>query len=317
MHSVPRIKKDANGNMPKLQDDLKYVNPDLKLGADGKVIGTESATVNCWHCSTAYDLRKRGYDVSATATNSHFGSSYSLGTMYDIETSQYNDFGELSEKEKQVQEKILNEYKASLETYKKLLKTASRPSDISILKSRISNTENKIKAVEKSVKDDKIYSNGAVKDNKGSCVSVSPIKAISAYEEKTKLDTSKLNEENRKKNRGIAIATAMSKEIDKFPDNSWGRIGMTWENGGGHSIAWEKDVDGTIRFIDAQHNKVIDMSDYAAKYSLTNAINIERTDNLQIKEPALWFTKNTKESNANDEDFKDEGCDYTYKSKKG
>lgn len=290
MNNVPRINPDNNGKYPDLSEDLKYVNPDLQYDSKGNIINP-SATVNCWHCSTAFDLRKRGYDVSATATNSHFGSGYSLGTMYDVETTNYSDYGTATESEMRVQKNLLKQYQ------KELKRTTND--------GKKKQLESKIQYLEKAIKEGRNYTMNGVKDNKGSCMSVSPVRAIAAYEDKNRIDTGRYSEEKQNELRGKAIAESVLKSIDSFPNNSWGRIGMNWEGGGGHSISWEKGSDGTIKIVDAQHNTVIDLADYAKDYAMLNSVNIARTDNLQLKEPALWFTKNANPKYENGKKFTD------------
>lgn len=57
MASVKEIEPDNNGKMPSKKKDVSAVNP--------KYTKDVNATVNCMLCTTAFDLRKRGYDVSA------------------------------------------------------------------------------------------------------------------------------------------------------------------------------------------------------------------------------------------------------------
>lgn len=80
MHSIPEIKVRSDGTMPSKEEDSAEVN-DKRGDEDSKF-----RTVNCIYCSTAYELRRRGYDVEAadlpstvTATN--------ISQLYDMKDS--------------------------------------------------------------------------------------------------------------------------------------------------------------------------------------------------------------------------------------
>ena len=57
------------------EEDIKAVNPDFKLGGYG-------ATNNCFLCTTAYDMRRRGYDVEAKKMNGDGVESRALKSLY-------------------------------------------------------------------------------------------------------------------------------------------------------------------------------------------------------------------------------------------
>ena len=66
------------------KEDLKAVNPERK-----NLDNTEGSGKNCTFCTTAYDLRRRGYDVHAGTTiqgytNSQIASWYKKGKFTDI-----------------------------------------------------------------------------------------------------------------------------------------------------------------------------------------------------------------------------------------
>ena len=78
-------------------------------------------------------------------------------------------------------------------------------------------------------------------------------------------------------------------QIDKNPPGSRGDISIQWKTGGGHSMVWEKDLNGKIKIIDTQCSG----NGYHTEYSLerlakvcnntTGSARIVRTDNLKLK----------------------------------
>ena len=86
------------------------------------------------------------------------------------------------------------------------------------------------------------------------------------------------------------MAESIESTIDAYPNDSWGRIGLHWNNfQGGHSIIWEKDSSGKISFVDAQTNHKINIAQYAASTEMYASIQVQRTDNLQIKKSVLDY----------------------------
>ena len=75
-----RLKKDPNASM---EEDMAAVNYDR--GVKKKTSGTYS---NCGLCTTAYDLRRRGYEVSSTSVK---GTPYANGVNREELESWYKD----------------------------------------------------------------------------------------------------------------------------------------------------------------------------------------------------------------------------------
>ena len=271
MHNIARIEVNDDDEWPSTKQLVEEVNPGY-----GKL---RDASVNCFHCSTIYDLRKRGYDVSVAAAKSRFGDTWSLNTFYDIEQEPNTDFGKASKEENDIQKAIMDLNDVDN-------KRITKDYELHITSSKESNYQNAINS-------GTVYCPGGTKDNKGNSTSVVPTKAIADYCKKNGVDTSDKNAVHKllmdKKARGEAVGSQLTSAVDKYPNNTWGRVGIAWDSGGGHSFVWEKDYDGTVRFLDAQTNKEVDIADYAEGASLYDTVEVIRTDNLQVKETVTWF----------------------------
>ena len=260
MNKVKEIEPDDVGMMPSMKKNSSAVNPDYKKSS--------GASVNCWHCSTAYDLRKRGYDVSADDIKSEFGS-HNLEVFYDCES-------------KMSSEKVKADSPLELEAQRYINSAHYIGSSwLRFTTDAVSNGE--------------VVAFLSAEDDKGATTNIVPAKAIASYAEKRKtiVDPSKQMKDivHDKKKYGAAMAESMMKTIEQYPENSWGRVAFHWENfQGGHSIVWEKDSDGKVSFIDTQTNHKIDVAQYAAETEMYTSIQIQRTDNLQIKESVLDYT---------------------------
>lgn len=103
---------------------------------------------------------------------------------------------------------------------------------------------------------------------------------------------------------------AIKKEIEKNPPGSRGDLSVTWKEGGGHSVAWERDNNGKIHIIDTQMSghggqveydlrsmcKEIDNSKKAHKDGDEwgePPTYIVRTDNLKLKPEIKEIFKET------------------------
>ena len=96
----------------------------------------------------------------------------------------------------------------------------------------------------------------------------------------------------------------LEKEFDQYPPGSRGDISFQWKDGGGHSVAWEKDSKGNVHIIDTQlsghGNKVertigelaVEIDNSTGYYGQGKSINkfkkrsstrVVRTDNLELK----------------------------------
>lgn len=70
-----------------------------------------------------------------------------------------------------------------------------------------------------------------------------------------------------------------------------GDISVSWKQGGGHSMAYEVNKDGSVVIRDCQTNRVYSVNDIA---SLVNNITITRTDNLELRKGILNAVKEGK-----------------------
>lgn len=282
MKNVKEIEPDAAGSMPSIKQDCQATNPDYKKKTD--------ASVNCWHCSTAYDLRKRGYDVSAKAIESEFGST-DLDQFYECKSGSSPQAVKADNDVEIKAQRLINN------TY-----TERYGSDGLYVKYNLDDA---------TVNKGKVSCYLGAEDNKGATTNVIPAKAIADYAIKRNgitdinktLDTAVHNREVY----GAAMAESINKVIDQYPENSWGRIGLHWDNfNGGHSIIWEKDADGKISYIDAQVNHTVNIAEYAAATEMTASLQIQRTDNLQIKKTVLDYTTDHTDGNNNTSTYVDD-----------
>lgn len=85
MHSLPEIELSEDGKLPTRDEDMVEVNEKLWEDArSGKSTGYR--TVNCTYCSTAYELRRRGYNVEAANLPSNI-TAMNVSKIYDVKDS--------------------------------------------------------------------------------------------------------------------------------------------------------------------------------------------------------------------------------------
>jgi hypothetical protein len=85
MHSLPEIELSEDGKLPTRDEDMGEVNEKLWEDArSGKSTGYR--TVNCTYCSTAYELRRRGYNVEAANLPSNI-TAMNVSKIYDVKDS--------------------------------------------------------------------------------------------------------------------------------------------------------------------------------------------------------------------------------------
>lgn len=105
---------------------------------------------------------------------------------------------------------------------------------------------------------------------------------------------------------GKALSDAVEEIIRANPTDSWGRIHLRWDvGGGGHAIAWEKDSNGLVSYIDAQSNSVIKLEDYTMDTDMLYAVVVVRTDNLNLNEGVLDYVVEHKDGEDNLSEYKD------------
>lgn len=280
MKDVKNIMPDINGDLPTTKENMDKTNPAYWY--------EPLATVNCWHCATAYDLRKRGYDVSALPIGSNFKYT-DLDDIYEVTTSTKDKVP------------IGNQYDAeTANTYSKVggvaINASSSWKDAAGIVGgyAVGHGEETLGEAILDVRrtDGKVLILGAVETSNGGAVYTSPINVIAK-----KLDNGTIKNVSEAKNIlsddarfGELMASDLESKLNKMPNDSWGRVSIQWkESSGGHSFVWEKDKNGKLIFIDAQTDEKVDLKDYAADASRALSLVAYRTDNLKLKENVLDY----------------------------
>lgn len=280
MKDVKGIKPDLNGDLPTRTENIEKTNPDYWKDPN--------ATVNCWHCSTAYDLRKRGYDVSALPIDSDFGNSnldhfyvvnastkdnVPVGERYDEDTAKFwSSVGgvevDATKTYHDVQAMVIqHEEKHGNPVVGTLLNQAEKY-------------------------DGKVMIIGAYKDDRGNTKNVNPINVLSKKIESGEIKQTEVESILKDDDKfGEVMAEDIKQKMDDMPSNSWGRVGINWKVSGGHSIVWEKDKSGKVTFIDAQVDEVVDIKDYVSTANRGMSVVLQRTDNLELKPEVLEFIR--------------------------
>lgn len=173
--------KKTNTKYTEVQD-MEFVNPDFKKGKEYQI--------NCAFCTMTYDLRRRGYDVTAEANYNSEGKGLNY---WNTTTNLYN--GEFD-----------------------LVNTHYDPSDY----------KTKVKEVEK--------------------------------------------------------------DLMKYDNGSYGYFCLSWTNGGGHAVIWEKTNDQIV-LRDCQTNEVLQLEDYM---KLAKNVRYFRSDNLEVNDNAMKLIKERK-----------------------
>ena len=102
--------------------------------------------------------------------------------------------------------------------------------------------------------------------------------------------------------RSTQLGSMAQTTLDDMPDGSYGQFNMTFDDGSGHSVVWEK-VDGKITLRDCQSNVSYDF-DFIEKgwynipyYSSIKRISILRTDDKEPSDQALKRVRNASDEN--------------------
>ena len=200
-------------------DNLQAINPGRTAGLFRKkglktMEIIDGSSTNCMLCTTAYDLRKRGFDVRAGKDLAH------NGFMPD-------------------------------DLFPKIYKNYKGTNDINLF----DGDKNKINDAFFDI----LRKNGL---NKYST------------DDRTKAMKILLNDKYQN----------VLSEINKNPPGSRGNIMVWWGQGGGHSMIWERDASGAVKFLDGQTNAVYDnfFDDVFMNTSALKPTHILRTDNLEI-----------------------------------
>lgn len=234
MHSLPEIEVSEDGKLPTRDEDMGEVNEKLWEDArSGK--GTGYRTVNCAYCSTAYELRRRGYNVEAANLPSNVTAT-NVSKLYDVKDS------DLHVTSKKVRSDV------------PLTDSSSHYGRIT---SRSSNSD-------------------------GSWTYDIQGYTLNNHDKNIKSVTPMFDVDN-----GHADLAAVKKTIEKqmsdFPDGSRGMFNVYWNDGGGHSMVWEKGENGKIEIIDGQVGMKIPMDDILSAVDPAAPIQMIRTDELKMK----------------------------------
>ena len=200
-------------------DNLQAINPGRTAGLFRKkglktMEIIDGSSTNCMLCTTAYDLRKRGFDVRAGKDLGH------NGFMPD-------------------------------DLFPKIYKNYKGTNDINLFDGDTNKINNAFFDI--------LRKNGL---NKYST------------DDRTKAMKILLNDKYQN----------VLSEINKNPPGSRGNIMVWWGQGGGHSMIWERDASGAVKFLDGQTNAVYDnfFDDVFMNTSALKPTHILRTDNLEI-----------------------------------
>lgn len=265
MKDIKNIEPNVWGKLPSREDNMAKTNPEYW--------DRKNASVNCWHCSTAYDLRKRGYDVSALAVESEY-SINDLSSFYDVDLM--DALGNKVDSRSDATRGITGSA-AQKEAQDEIYQYALSRKDSDTLAGYY-DLEYGYYA-----RGDKVLLMNDIHDTNDGTFAIHPVVAVSNYVEAHSGESAReCVRENSKF--GECMSNTLTKRIDKFPDDSWGRISVYWKDGGGHSFAWEKDASGNITFIDAQTNQTVDIKAYMSDASPFMPVTVSRTDNLEVKE---------------------------------
>lgn len=272
MKKVKNIEPDKDGVLPSLDENQAKVNPEHEKNSN--------ASVNCYHCSIAYDLRKRGYDVSALPIESEYSTSQ-LNKFYDIQlldakgdpvSDRYRTNAEvnpINDKELEVQSGIAAYCQSVGQTdVAKLLRNASGRKVVQLWDSYTTSD--------------------------GNVAFINPTREIAKFVDNN--NTVKIMDCLNDDQFGDIMAKSVSKKMDKFPSGSWGRIDVSWDpnplrGGGGHTFQWEKDEHGNTIFIDCQTNQEVSLKDYMSCVSRSDSVVVVRTDSLALKEQTTRYVK--------------------------
>lgn len=234
MHSLPEIELSEDGKLPTRDEDMGEVNEKLWEDArSGKSTGYR--TVNCTYCSTAYELRRRGYNVEAANLPSNI-TAMNVSKLYDVKDS-------------------------SLKVTSKKVRSDVPLTDSNSHYGRITN---------RSMNSDGSWTyevQGYTLDNHDKNIkSVTPMFDV----DNGHADLS-------------AVEKAIEKQMSDFPDGSRGMFNVYWNDGGGHSMVWEKGEDGKIEIIDNQLGTKIPMDVVLSGVDPAAPIQMIRTDELKMK----------------------------------
>lgn len=244
MHSLPEIELSEDGKLPTRDEDMVEVNEKLWEDArSGKSTGYR--TVNCTYCSTAYELRRRGYNVEAANLPSNI-TAMNVSKIYDVKDSDLHVSSQ----------KVLSDTPITAGRYGKVKQIAHNPVtggyQYEIEGYTLENHDKNIKSLTPAFDVANGHSN------------IGADGLPSAKWQKS-------------------VEEAIEKQMSDFPDGSRGMFNVYWNNGGGHSMVWEKGEDGKIEIIDNQLGTKTPMDVVLSGVDPAAPIQMIRTDELKMK----------------------------------
>lgn len=274
MKNTKNIEPNIHGELPSRAENMEKTNPEYW--------DNPKASVNCWHCSTAYDLRKKGYDVSVLPIASEFGSS-DLGEFYNVAITDSSG------------NKVED---AGAATRAIPGSTKQKDAQAAIHRYAMSREDNDLFAIAyefdyeyETENGNKILLKNDIHDTNGGTYAIHPVMAVSNYME-THGNVSANDCVRDRDLFGECMSSMVVSRLDRFPEGSWGRVGVHWLDGDGHSFVWEKDSNGELTFIDSQTNQTVDIEKYMRDSSPFIPVTVSRTDNLEIKPKVLDYVTN-------------------------
>lgn len=245
MHSIPEIKLRDDGTLPSDKEDKAEVNDKGPYGY---------RSVNCIFCSTAYELRRRGYDVEAANLPSDI-TMLNVSTLFKVKDS------------------TLTQGTTEFKTDKKIDTKASYGS------CALKDVKPTIHGFEYTYS---VQYNDLNNNDKNIKSFVMAKDVENAYTAVTSSASSK--EKQAWKN---SVIDNINKTTSDFPENSRGMINVYWKGGGGHSMIWEKDESGRIKIYDTQVNKPVSIMDLMESVSPYAPVQFIRTDDLELSRTAM------------------------------
>lgn len=250
MHSLPEIEVDENGKLPTKEQDTKEVNE--KIWDDMVKSGSTNVirSVNCVYCSTAYELRRRGYDVEAANLPSNVMAT-NISRVFDVKDSTIQ-----TETKKIVSSVPIN---TGDTTYGRVTnrRLTDKGWEYTVTSYKLENHDKNIKSITPAVD---------IPDGFN-----------------TKAEDGSVNKEWKKN-----IESAIDQQTASFPENSRGMFNVYWKSGGGHSMVWEKDENGKIEIIDTQLGMKMPLDTILAEIDPAAPMQLIRTDNLKVNRGAMF-----------------------------
>lgn len=245
MYSTPEIKLRDDGTLPSDKEDKTEVNDKWPSGY---------RSVNCIFCSTAYELRRRGYDVEAANLPSDI-NMLNISTLFNVKDS------------------TLTQGTTEFKT--------SQPIDMSSVYGSCV-----IKDVKLTVHGFEYTYSVKYNDLKNNDNNVKSFVMAKDVENAHAVVTSSASSKEKQVWKDSVIDT-INKTTSDFPEDSRGMINVYWKDGGGHSMIWEKDESGRIKIYDTQINEPVSIMDLMESVSPYAPIQFIRTDDLELSRTAM------------------------------